>query len=73
MDLDRPTVIRARIARAKQQSAPPEVVEALRSDYYAARARDYIREWLTSDPAPTAAHRAEVASLLLDGAADAAA
>jgi hypothetical protein len=73
MDLERPTVIRARIARAKQQDAAPEVIEALRADYYASRARDYVRDWLTSDPAPTAAHRAQVASLLLAGSADAAA
>jgi len=70
--VDRPTVIRARIARAQRFGEPPEVIEALRRDYYASRARDYIREWITSDPAPTAAQRCELASLLADGEADAA-
>jgi hypothetical protein len=50
---------------------PPEVVAALRSDYYAARAREYVREWLHSDPAPTAEHRRELAALLADGGTDA--
>jgi hypothetical protein len=71
--LDRPTIIRARIARATQMGESPGVIDALRRDYYAARACDYIREWLHSDPAPTPEHRAELAALLMDGAADAAA
>jgi hypothetical protein len=71
--VDRPTAIRAHIARAKQTGEPPEVVEALRRDYYAARARDYIREWISSDPAPTPAQRRELATLLAGGGVDAAA
>lgn len=62
--MDRPTVIRARIARATQRGEPAEVVKALRRDYYAARAADYLREWLASDPAPTPEHRRELAALL---------
>lgn len=71
--MDRPTVIRAKIARATQMGVQPEVIEAMRADYYAARAHDYLRDWLASDPRPTTAHRAELAALLLDGGADAAA
>lgn len=71
--LERPTVYRARIARGKQLGEAAEVIEDLRRDYYASRARDYLREWLQSDPAPTAERRAELAALLLDGVADASA
>jgi hypothetical protein len=70
--VDRPTTLRARIARAVQRGEPADVITDLRRDYYASRARDYIREWITSDPAPTAAQRCELASLLADGEADAA-
>jgi hypothetical protein len=64
--VDRPTVIRARLARAIRQGEPPEIVDGHRRDYYAARARDYLREWLASDPAPTPGQRRELAELLLD-------
>ena len=68
--MDRPTVIRARIARARRFGEPEDVIEALRRDYYAARCRDYLREWLASDPAPTPDQRRELAALLA-GEADA--
>lgn len=67
--MDRPTVIRARIARAAQQGAPAEAIESLRRDYYAARAAEYVREWLQSDPVPTTEQRAELAALLVQGGA----
>lgn len=69
--MDRPTAIRARIARAKQLGEPAEVITSLRRDYYASRARDYLREWLASDPAPTPEQRRELASLLVGGGTDA--
>ena len=65
--MDRPTVIRGRLARAAQTGAPPEVVEDLRRQYYASRCRDYLREWLAGEPAPTPAQRRELANLLVDG------
>jgi hypothetical protein len=68
--VDKPTVIRARLARAARFGAPPETVASLRRDYYAARAHDYLRDWLASDPSPTAEHRAELAALLAGGDAD---
>lgn len=71
--MDRPTTLRARIARAVQRGEPADVITDLRRDYYAARARDYIREWITSDPAPTPAQRRELAALLQGGDADVAA
>ena len=71
--MDRPTIIRARIARATQMGEPPEVIDDLRRDYYASRARDYVREWLQSDPSPTDDQRQELAALVLQGGASAAA
>jgi hypothetical protein len=71
--VDRPSVIKGRIAHAVRFDQPAEVVEELRRDYYAARARDYLVTWLSSDPRPTAEHRSELASLLVGGDADAAA
>ena len=71
--LDRPTVYRARIARAKQLGDAADIIEGLRRDYYAARARDYLREWLRTEPVPTSEHRTALAALLLDGVADEAA
>ena len=65
--MDRPTVIRGRLARAAQTGAPPEVVESLRREYYAARARDYLRGWLAGEPAPTPAQRRELADMLVKG------
>jgi hypothetical protein len=70
--VDRPTVIRAKLARATRVGEPPEIIKQLRRDYYASRARDYVREWLASEPAPTAEHRRELAALLAEGGADAA-
>jgi hypothetical protein len=69
--VDRPTVIRARIAHAKRFGAPPERITELQRDYYASRARDYLREYLASDPAPTPEQRRELAELLVGGGADA--
>jgi len=63
--VDRPTVIRARLARAIRVGEQPEVIESLRRDYYASRARDYLREWITSDPPPTTDQRRELAALLV--------
>lgn len=63
--MDRPSVIKGRIANAVRFGQPAEVVESLRADYYAARARDYLVGWMSSEPRPTAEHRAELASLLL--------
>lgn len=72
--MDRPTVIRARIAQASQAGKPAEYIEELRRAYYASRARDYLREWLAGDPAPTPDQRQELAALLLgQGGASAAA
>jgi hypothetical protein len=65
--VDRPTVIRGRLARAARTGAPPETIESLRRDYYASRARDYLRDWLAGDPAPTAAQRRELADMLVRG------
>lgn len=65
--MDRPNVIRGRLARAAQTGAPPEVVEDLRRQYYAPRCRDYLREWLAGEPAPTPAQRRELADLLVKG------
>lgn len=70
--MDRPTALRARIARAVQRGEPADVITDLRRDYYASRAADYLREWITSDPAPTAAQRRELASMLAGGDGDAA-
>lgn len=72
--LDRPTVIRARLARAQRFAEPAERITELQREYHASRARDYLLSWLASDPRPTVEHRGELASLLLEsGAADAAA
>jgi len=65
--VDRHTTLRAKIARAIQRGEPDEIVIELRRRYYAARARDYLRDWITSDPAPTAAQRRELAELLVGG------
>ena len=65
--MDRPTSIRARLARATRAGEPPEVISELRRSYYAARAHDYIRDWISSDPAPTLAERRELARLLVGG------
>ncbi len=65
--MDRPTSIRARLARATRAGEPPETIAALRRDYYASRARDYLRDWIASDPAPTPAQRRELADLLVEG------
>jgi hypothetical protein len=51
--MDRPTSIRARLARATRAGESPETLESLRRDYYASRARAYLRDWLAGDPAPT--------------------
>lgn len=68
--MDRPTVVRARLARAKRSGEPPQVIERLQREYYASRAHVYIREWITGDPAPTSEQRREVAALLVGGGAD---
>jgi hypothetical protein len=68
--VDRPTVIRARLARAVRIGEAAEVVTELPRDYYAARAYQTVRGWLSSDPAPTPEHRREVAALLAGGEAD---
>lgn len=65
--MDRPTVIRGRLAYAARRGDPPEVIEELRREYYASRARDYLRDWLAGDPAPTPAQRRELADLLVKG------
>jgi hypothetical protein len=71
--VDRPTAIRARLARAQRSGDPAERITELQRDYAASRARDYLLLWLGSDPKPTAEHRAELAALLLEGVAGAAA
>jgi hypothetical protein len=68
--VDRASVIKAKIARAKQLGASPEVLQSLRADYYAARARDYLREYLAGDPAPRPEHRRELAVMLAGGEAN---
>jgi hypothetical protein len=65
--VDRPNVIRGRLARAAQRGAAPEVLDSLRRDYYASRARDYLRDWLAGEPAPTPAQRRELADMLVKG------
>ena len=65
--MDRPTSIRARLARATRAGESPETLESLRREYYAARAHDYVRDWISSDPAPTPAQRRELAALLVRG------
>jgi hypothetical protein len=69
--VDRPTVIRARLARAVRFGASAEALDSLRRDYHAARQAERLREWLASDPAPSPEHRAELAALLVGGDADA--
>ena len=71
--MDRPTVIRGRLAYAARRGDPPEVIEELRREYYASRARDYLRDWLAGDPTPTADQRRELAALLVGGDTDVAA
>jgi len=70
--LERHTVIRGRLARAVRAGASPETLESLRREYYASRARDYLRDWIASDPAPTPAQRHELAALLVGGDVNAA-
>jgi hypothetical protein len=65
--VDRPTVIRGRLAYAARRGDPPEVIEELRREYYASRAHDYLRDWLSGDPAPTLAQRRELAEMLVKG------
>ena len=65
--MDRPTSIRARLARATRAGESPEVITELRRDYYAARAVQYVRDWISSDPAPTPAQRHELVELLMGG------
>ena len=65
--MERPTVIRGRLARAHRSGKSGDVIEALRREYYASRARDYLRDWLAGDPAPTSAQRRELADLLVKG------
>lgn len=63
--MDRPTIIRAKLARAVRFGEPDATITRLRQDYYAARVHADLREWLSSDPAPTSEHRKELAALLL--------
>jgi hypothetical protein len=65
--VDRPTVIRGRLAYAARRGDPAEVIEELRREYYASRARDYLRDWLAGDSAPTPAQRRELADMLVKG------
>ena len=65
--MDRPTSIRARLARATRAGESPETIAALRREYYASRAHNYLRDWLAGDPAPTRAQRRELADLLVGG------
>lgn len=65
--MDRPSVYRARLARAVRVGAPLEVTERLRGEYHAAKQRDNLLSWLASDPQPTAEHRAALAALLVGG------
>ena len=65
--MDRPTSIRARLARATRAGEPPETLTELRRDYYPARAAQYVRDWISSDPSPTPAQRRELADLLVKG------
>jgi hypothetical protein len=65
--MDRATSIRARLARATRAGEPAEIISELRGEYYASRARDYLRDWLAGDPAPTPAHRRELADMLVQG------
>jgi hypothetical protein len=62
--VDRPTVIRAKLAYATRKGEPPEVIDSFRRDYYASRAHEYLRTLVTSDQAPTAEQRAELAAVL---------
>lgn len=55
----------AAVSRAARAGAPPETIDSLRREYYASRARDYLRDWLAGDPAPTAAQRRELADMLV--------
>lgn len=71
--MDASTVCRARLARAIRVGEDPRAVEGLRREYHAAKLRDHLAMWLASDPQPTPEHRAELAALLLEGVADAAA
>lgn len=63
----------AAVWRAPRAPEHPETLESLRREYYASRARDYLRDWIAGDPAPTPAQRRELAALLVGGGADAAA
>jgi len=62
--VDRPSVAKARLAHATRKGKPPELIESLRREYYASRARDYLRALLASDQPPTAEQRAELAAVL---------
>ncbi len=65
--MDRATAIRARIARARRFGESDQTIAQLRQQYYAARAHEYVRDWLSSDAAPTSAQRRELADLILSG------
>ena len=64
---------RSRLANAVQAGEPFERIIELRREYRAARAAQDLRDLLSSDFAPTAEQRAELAALLVDGEADGAA
>ncbi len=71
--LQRPTVLRAKLARATRVGAPPEQITELRREYYASRAAAYLRDFLAADPAPSPAQRRELAELIVGGGDDVAA
>jgi hypothetical protein len=68
----RPSLAKSRLARAVQSGAPSERVAELRSAYYHARAHEYL-SGLIAQHRLTAQQRRELAGLLQDGGADAAA
>jgi hypothetical protein len=57
-------VVRAHLGRATQQGGPPEILNSLRADLRAARARDYLSKVLAAEPPLPAEYRRELARIL---------
>lgn len=66
-------VARSHVALAIRDDASPEHVAELRRAYHAARAKQALCDLLASDLPPTPEQRLELASILVGGAAGAAA
>jgi hypothetical protein len=58
------THVRSQIARAVKDGAPPEVVRDLRRDLRAARAEEYLRNLVVSEPPLRADQLGDLAAIL---------